>query len=254
MNALSIEVKKVISIPCKSFESKLLFESRLSPDSVGYAILGKVLFDHLTFDDRYAIGKLYAVVAGSYPAFLGKTVKTYGNVNVFIFANDRNLNQYLLHSLSCDICTQRDKYEDICTQDVYEQHRVNGGIITVANFGKIQFIVKQHYTCLCDFHLNTRFFKDFHHCTRWRLYVFKNLFLVRYMHFEGGCDRTIICRKTAISLKRTRDWRGGKLGNEIISKLYPNKHLNNVLDFGPPTLLQQAMDVILKNKNLIDMK
>ena len=146
MNALSIEVKKVISIPCKSIESKLLFESRLSPDSVDYAVLGKVLFDHLTFDDRYAIGKLYAVVAGSYPAFLGKTVKTYGNVNVFIFANDRNLNQYLLHSLSCDICTQRDKYEDICTQDVYEQHRVNGGIITVANFGKIQFIVKQHYT------------------------------------------------------------------------------------------------------------
>ena len=158
MNALSIEVKKVINIPCKSFESKLLFESRLSPDSVDYAVLGKVLFHHLTFDDRYAIGKLYAVVAGSYPAFLGKTVKTYGNVNVFIIANDRNLVQYLLHSLSCDICTQ-DKYEDICTQDVYEQHRVNGGIITVTNFGKIQFIVKQHYTCLCDFHLNTLFSK-----------------------------------------------------------------------------------------------
>ena len=241
MNALPAEARKIICIPCESFENKLLFESRLSPESVEYALLKKVLFQHLTFDDRYAVGKLYAIVAGSYPAFLGKTVKRYGDVDVFIIANDANLIQDLLHTLLCPICTSQGIRGRAVLHDAYEYHE-NGDIITVKIFGKIQLIVKRHYACLCDFHLNARFFKDFHHCTRWRLYVFKNLFLVGYMHLERGRDRGIICRKTAITLKRAHDW--GTSG------LYPNKHIDNVLNFEPPTLSRQALHVILRNKNL----
>ena len=152
---------------------------------------------------------------------------------MFIIANDVDLVRNLLCLLHPDTPYQYPEYNN---GDIISY----GDVISVKNFGKIQLIIKHHFfECLCDFHLNASFFCDFHHCTRWRLDVFKKFFLVRYMPLECGCDRDIICLKTAITLKRT--W-----NRSNIFKVYPNKHINNVLDFGPPKLSQQALHAILK--------
>ena len=143
--------------------------------------------------------RLHAIVAGSYPAFLGRAVKEHNDVDVFIIAGrtgDRNLVQNLLWLLHwSDKSPQYPANEDI--------PRYGGHIISVRNLGKIQLIIKhydEHDACLCDFHLHSSFFEGFHHCTRWRLDVFEKFFLVRYMPLERGPDRDVICRKTAIRI------------------------------------------------------
>ena len=82
---------KMICVPCQVFESKLLFESKLSTESDEYAVLKKILFQHLTFEERRVEGKLHAIVAGSYPTYLGRAVKKYDDVDVFVIANDVDL-------------------------------------------------------------------------------------------------------------------------------------------------------------------
>ena len=61
------------------------------------------------------------------------------------------------------------------------------------------------------------------------------------MHLE---DRGNICKETALTLQyirlvcRTVE---GHFVSKILPKRYPNKHIKNVRDFGPPTLEQQAL-------------
>ena len=122
-----------------------------------------------------------------------------------------------------------------------------GDVIAVKDFGKVQLILKHHFhKCLCDFHLNTSFFGDFHHCTRWRLDVFDKFFLVRYMPLQAGLDRDVICLETSITprMRAARGHHSRKRKNP--SRLYPNKHMDNVVNFGPPKLSQQALYAILK--------
>ena len=273
VNALPAQVKKVICVPCPSIEDRLLHESKLSPESDEYALLKTILFEHLTFDtnkrsststtlttddDRYGgeTVRLHAIVAGSYAAYLGRAVKKHDDVDVFVIAPQR---------------TQREVYSvdhffwllnrsSDANEDVRRLNYKSRSIVSVRNFGKVQLILKRyedeekHDACLCDFHLHSYFFWSFHHCTRWRLDVFKGFFLVRYMCLE---DENVICRKTTIGIddvdKRRRRRGGNTMSNnnkdkkDEILKLYPYKHVNNVLDFGPPKLSQQALHTILKN-------
>ena len=245
LDALPANVRKLLCIPCQSFESKLLLESKLSPESDEYAVLKKVLFQHLTFVERRVEGKLHAIVAGSYPTYLGRAVKKYGDVDVFIIANDVDLVRNLLRLLHPG--THLWRYPAHITNDEKDNNRhweAYGDVISVKTFGKVQLIFQHHYVaCLCDFHLNASYFRDFHHCTRWRLDVFENFFLVRYMPLERKRrdPDIIICAGTAIFFKNT--WTRGD-----IFKTYPYKHMNNVSDFGPPKLSQQALHVVLKKK------
>ena len=90
-------------------------------------------------------------MAGSYPAYLGKTVKKYGDVDVFVILTDRNL-KYLpaLWNLLSTVGEPSD------TRGLYYTNIDN--ILSVSNFGSVQIIVKYHATgCLCDFHLNTEY-------------------------------------------------------------------------------------------------
>ena len=239
MDSLPAQARKIMCVPCESFENKLLFESKLSPESEEYALLKNILYQRLTFDQRCVEGKLHAVVAGSYAAFLGRAVKQYGDVDVFIIANNVDLVLDLLR-LVRPLCLDLD-----LRRQVNEQIESYGDVIAVKDFGKIQLIVKHHFfECLCDFHLNASFFVDFHHCTRWRLDVFEKFFLVRYMPLQSGLDRDVICLETAITPRR-RPTRGPR-NRKNHSRLYPNKHMNNVRDFGPPKLSQQALHAILK--------
>ena len=240
LDALPAHVRKMICFPCQSFESKLLFESGLSTESDEYAVLKEILFQHLTFDERKVEGKLYAIVAGSYPTYLGGAVKTYNDVDVFVIANEVDLVRNLLRLIHPETHPlQRYPYH-IFYVDPKIHWDAYGMVITVQNFGRVQLILKPHfYTCLCDFHLDTCYFRDFHHCTRWRLVVFKDCFLAKYMRLEHrrrGDQNAYICAQTRIF--RSRD---------ANIKAYPYKHINNVLDEGPPKLSQQALHVILKN-------
>ena len=241
VDSLPTQAKKIMCFPCESFEEKLLFESKLVPESEEYLLLKDILYQRLTFDRRRVEKKLHAVVAGSYAAFLGRAVKQHGDVDVFIVAHDVDLVRDLLR-LVRPSCMELDLY-----REVNEQIASYGDVIAVKDFGKVQLILKHHFhECLCDFHLNASFFGDFHHCTRWRLDVFDKFFLVRYMSLQAGRDRDIMCLETSIT-PRMRPARGHSRKRKNPSKpLYPNKHVDNVVNFGPPRLSQQALHAILK--------
>ena len=129
-----------------------------------------------------------------------------------------------------------------------EQIESYGQVMSVKNFGKVQLIIKRQHPskCLCDYHLNVGFFGDFHHCTRWRLDVFENFFLPRYMSLSGIWG-DVIALETAIT-PRMLPARGHSRKRKNNSRLYPNKHIDNVVDFAPPRLSQQALHVILKGE------
>ena len=126
----------MICIPCQSFESKLLFESKLSTESDEYAVLKKILFQHLTFEERRVEGKLHAIVAGSYPTYLGRAVKKYDDVDMFVIANDVDLVRNLLRLLHPD--THLLRYPEHINNWDHRHWDAYGDVISVKNFGKVQ--------------------------------------------------------------------------------------------------------------------
>ena len=117
------------------------------------------------------------------------------------------------------------------------------GICTIVNIGKLQIIVKEydHY-CYCMYHIDSLFFRHFHHVTRWKLIVFsshdvksgmkKDVVLPKYNPFnEQMCVVTEM-----ITIERNSE------------KSYPTKHLDNRLDLFPPKLFQQALHILVKDK------
>ena len=292
VNALPELVKNAICFPCPSIEERLLRESKLSPESDEYALLKTVLFDHLTFDNNnYDHDKpctfdgekllleedkdrvrLHAIVAGSYPARLGRAVKKHKDVDVFVVASQTTAGRrktldhllWLLH-WSVDRSVRPPQFG---TAGMDANLDYGGCLLAVRNFGNVQLILKhyddeeKHDACLCDFHLHSCFFDDFHHCTRWRLDVFEGFFLVRYMSLERDgrpSSEKVMCRKTSIRVddvekrkRRRRDESCLMRTNKEFSTRYPYKHKNNVVDFGPPKLWQQALHVILKSARADD--
>ena len=127
-------------------------------------------------------------------------------------------------------------------------------ILAVVNFGDVQLIFRYYNCeCECDYHVDKNFFKDFHHCTRWKLDVFKDCKVPRYIHLEEedgtAAAGKIICRETSLTLQYNKivilNWEG-IFESKTYAKKYPNKHANNVVDFGPPKLKQQALHYILR--------
>ena len=95
------------------------------------------------------------------------------------------------------------------------------------------------------------FFNDFHNCTRWKIDVFKDFYVCRYMHSEKRNDRSIVCKETSLTLQYSELVMRTSLGNFVavkIPKKYPNKHVDNVSYWGPPSLKQQALHHYLLRK------
>ena len=90
---------KMITQPCIDFQDKLLTLSGLSSISLHYILLKEVLNRFLRFekgtkqqeDKEKEDSKLYAVVAGSYPAYLAKAVKQYDDIDVSVMVKDFNM-------------------------------------------------------------------------------------------------------------------------------------------------------------------
>ena len=192
--------------------------------------------------------KLQAIVAGSYPAYLGKVLKQYADVDVFVVVKESDLKVFnALWKVM-----QGDNSAGFNVGDVYElagYQRVLHDILATVNFGKVQLIFRYYSCeCQCDYHVDNSFFSDFHHCTRWKLDVFKNFIIPRYIHLEddGG---EIICEKTALTTRYEKvvilNWQG-RFKSFTHPKKYPIKHLDNVIDFGPPSLKQQALHRVFR--------
>ena len=126
-------------------------------------------------------------------------------------------------------------------------------ILAIVNFGDVQLIFR-YYTCECecDYHVDKSFFEEFHHCTRWKLDVFKDCKVARYIHLEDHDDGgEIICKETSLTLQYEKmvilTWES-IFESKTYPKKYPNKHADNDVDFGPPKLKQQALHHILRRR------
>ena len=129
----------------------------------------------------------------------------------------------------------------------------------VKEYGKVQVIFKYigEEPCMCDEHINQNVFDGFHHCTRWRIDVFENFFLVRYIYAgrKNEYGNNIVADKTSIdtSVHKTKlvrkrfDRFAASFRIEERVKIYPQKHCRNILDWGPPSLVEQSLQSYLKH-------
>ena len=182
------------------------------------------------------------------------------------------------------------------------------GVWGVANFGRLQFILKDFSrrcfdgkVCKCENAFNKYLFSQFEHCTRYRLFFYKDessIYKAIVKYIPQDADRQILAKRTCITVRdfdpdddREVSWRYIKLKqkkiyNEIVSMdntvrkhaivrligdyemtrgilrelfpinyeapppKYPEKHLDNVVDFSPPSLWHQALTKYLKSKYL----
>ena len=136
-----------------------------------------------------------------------------------------------------------------------ERHTKYGDVTMIrllANIGRLQFIMKQMEgddSCLCNYHLDTVFFRSFEHCTKWRLEIFDSFYIARYMKSE---DNGIVCLRTAlVDSKNDNKRRRGLMSKEDSERaklFYPLKHHDNIKNTHPPSLFQQSLHTVLKSK------
>ena len=239
--------------------------------------------------------KVSAIIAGSYPTYLANRVKSYNDIDIFIEISTPFFNRhYYLLSLFCRYLHRKKCYPGV------------NGVWGVANCGRLQFILKDFSRrcynsnrCKCENAFNKYFFSEFEHCTRYRLYFYKDessIYKAIVKYIPQDADRQILAKRTCITVRDydpdddvVVSWgyikrRQKKVYNEIASlnnmehkdailKLidcgmmtkgtlrrmfpinyevgpprYPEKHLNNVMDFSPPSLWHQALAKYLKIK------
>ena len=251
--------------PCTNFAKHLLVESgirgRRRSAGVGrelQRILHRLTFsknDYL-YDEATRRHKMLAIVAGSYPAKLAKAVREHDDVDVFVVVTEASLPVLnSMWTLFGEIDEDGDGYRGASWS--------RDSIVTVKNCGRIQFVLKYFgkEPCLCDHHIDKVFFRDFHHATRWKLEVYRRFYLVRYIY----ADEKTVASCTAIDarhvntrlirsliplpaddqdrVRRRIEYSISQNGEEKPG--YPQKHLENVLDWGPPPLREQALRAYL---------
>ena len=255
-----------IAFPCADFRTRLLSLSKLNDASSFYTVLRKVMSRFLQFEKktrppprrRYSprLGgsgeKLRAVVAGSYPAYLGRALKRHADVDVFVLVKDSDMKTFN------DLWKVMREDDSIGFDIEYGGYqRVFKDILAIVNFGKVQLVFRYYSCeCECDYHVDNTFFRDFHHCTRWKLDVFENFVVPRYIHLEEG-GGGIICKETSLTARYEKMVilnREGVFEAFKHPKKYPIKHLKNVIDFGPPTLKQQSLHRLLRSKTIEEEK
>ena len=238
-------VKNVITVRGENFRNELLSLSKLKSGSTFYMLLQEVLVRFLQFEKEPTTtkssnhhrccckktaaekeDKLYAVVAGSYPAFLANAVKQHGDVDVFVMVKDSTIKVF---NTLWKFLQQQEADDDNGELLANNGALFHGGgyqrsftdILAIVNFGDVQLIFR-YYTCECecDYHVDKSFFEEFHHCTRWKLDVFKDCKVAQYIHLED--DGEIICKETSLTLQYEKvvilTWE-----NVFESRTYPKK-------------------------------
>ena len=209
----------------QNFKRYLLESSGLNNENESLV----TVLNELTFNQENT--GLFSVVAGSFAAFKANAVKRYRDIDVFVLIRKHNLEQLdrIWHLFSNNATLQ---YDRLFKDD----------ILAVKQFGIIQIILKYYpKNCLCSWHVDTYFFASFHHVTRWKLDLCNGFFLPRYIYFNSS----IIAKATVIdrsypAFKESIVLVLGKF-RVVQTLLYPQKHLNNQIEFGPPSLLEQSI-------------
>ena len=297
----SLPKNKVITIGKDIREYLLSLSGLSSVESREYAI-AKDILSHITFisqegkippPDRDEDNKVPAIIAGSYPTYLANKVKAYNDIDIFIGVVKLFRNR---HYLLFNLIGHNREYT----------YRGVDGVWGVANFGRLQFILKDFSrrcfdgnVCKCENAFNKYLFSQFEHCTRYRLFFYKDessIYKAIVKYIPQDADRRVLAKRTCITVRDydpdddvVVSWgyikrRQKKVYNEIASlnnmehkdailKLidcgmmtkgtlrrmfpinyevgpprYPEKHLNNVMDFSPPSLWHQALAKYLKIK------
>ena len=265
LDATPVQLFSTRYFECESFEARLLELSELSGSARRRwhleRVLRKLEFSKnvYLYDAETRRCKLFAVVAGSYPSTLAGTLADYNDIDVFVLVTRAGLT--VLKTLwRFMLAAGGGKFG----KGAYDRWNVDS-IIAVIEFGKLQIILKYYgeEPCLCDFHVDRDFFKEFHHATRWKLDVYRDFFLVRYIY----ADEKKIARCTAIerempATQLVREKIVKRLGAGLQHSLvrfriqrklggsYPQKHSNNVLNSGPPSLAEQSLRAYLNQRCL----
>ena len=104
------------------------------------------------------IKKINAVVAGSYPAFLGNVVKKFGDIDVFVIVTDSDLGSYKLLSNRLRGINLADVHQPV----LIDYEKFYDKILSVSKMGKIQLVLVYYPCgCFCDHHINNVFFQGF---------------------------------------------------------------------------------------------
>ena len=166
-------------------------------------------------------------------------MKTFADVDLFILAdpkkNEENFTK-ILQSVTNLCRSHPQKRSRSQREDFYSR---SFKIIRVIDVGRLQIILCYHPSCRCNFHLDRKFFIDFHHVTCYRLLVyhkksdwqFYDLWFTVYIPYAkelGLITETIQIDKNA--------------KNE-----YPKKHADNMIRTSPPTLYHQCQNVLLES-------
>ena len=212
-----IDEKKLEMIPknqiiaCgKDIREYILSLSELNKTCKEYKIVQEIL-KHVTFLSQAGKfppeedgEKAAAIIAGSYPAYLAGKVKSYNDIDIFIAITP----QEYLHGhrnimwIVRDYLNRRRLYKGV------------NGIYAVANFGRLQFILKEFKvscngnTCDCEYAFNKYFFKEFEHCTRYRLFFYlyeSTRFKAITKYIPKDEDRQILAERTCILPRKDID-------------------------------------------------
>ena len=264
LDATPVQLFSTRYFKCESFEARLSELSELRRPGRRWhleRVLRKLCFskNEYLYDAETRRCRLFAVVAGSYPSTLAGTLAQYNDVDVFVLVTRAGLTalKTLWRFL---LAAGGGKF----SKGAYDRWNVDS-ILAVIEFGKLQIILKYYgeEPCLCDFHVDRDFFKDFHHATRWKLDVYRDFFLVRYIY----ADEKKIARCTAIEREMPTQLVREKIVNRLGAGLqhsfvrfriqrkthggsYPQKHSNNVLNWGPPSLAEQSLRAYLSRRCL----
>ena len=137
-----------------------------------------------------------------------------------------------------NLCVSHPQKRSCTEREEFYSHTFE--IIRVIDIGRLQIIFCFHPSCRCNFHLDRKFFMDFHHVTRYRLLVYHkksdngqlyDLWFTVYIPYAkelGLITETIQIDKNAI-------------------KNYPKKHADYMIRTSPPTLYHQCQNVLLES-------
>ena len=210
----------------------------------------KQLFQCISFkQNARSRGKIQAIVAGSFPAYLARYTKRFNDIDIFLlFENHNNPLMYQVIQfikIIANLTNQQlsNDYDDGITDE--------NQILYVLNIGRLQFILRRYIHCDCIAHIDNIFFKSFHHITRWKLYIYTEYDKLSKQKKDIAICVYIPYNKHIITEQITFP---EKLDNKR-KKRYPFKHLNNRCNkyFYPPSLFQQALIKLQRMKGLSPM-
>ena len=213
-------------------------------DYAQFQVMINYLFDNITFDKTEVItgNKLFAIISGSFPAHLAGSLEHFHDIDIFLVINSYDKENLKLATKLITVLRKIEFYLSGRRANPYTYK--DGDVYAIATVGKLQFIARDFSGCY--FHMDSLFFKDFHHATRWKLVVRnceqtgKQLISTRYIPH----NKKILAQKISLHPELIDEY-----GNLDFYE-YPSKHCENQTLKGKnvPSLVQLC--VIFMEQNI----